>query len=301
MTVALKGRPRSDELVAMPIRLLTCAVLTGLLALVPGVADARGHPGRHPARGAGAGGGRLIWSDEFNGPAGAPPDPSRWTFDVGGGGWGNGELEYYTSRRGNSALDGHGHLAIVARRERFGEGAERRGYTSARLKTEGVFSTTFGRIEASIKLPGGRGLWPAFWAVGENIETVGWPASGEIDMMESLGNDPFTLYGSLHGPERGTARGYGLTTPHRSGTSLAAGFHVYGASWSPSAITFTFDGVPYATRTAAQLSPGQRWVFNKPFFLILNLAVGGDWPGEPGASTPFPATMLVDWVRVYSG
>ena len=298
MTRRLKRRFQGDDLASMPRWLLPALILLGALALAPGMSDARGRSVRSPsARGAGAG--HLVWSDEFNGPAGASPDPSRWTFDVGGGGWGNNELEYYTARPANASLDGHGHLAIVARRESYSGHGVTRDYTSARLKTQGLFSTTYGRIEASIKLPVGRGLWPAFWAVGESIETVGWPASGEIDMMESLG-DGFTLFGSLHGPEGSNERGYGLTSPHRSAVSLAGGFHVYGVDWSPSAIVFTFDGVPYATRTPAELGPGQHWAFDKPFFLILNLAVGGDWPGAPNASTAFPATMLVDWVRVYS-
>ena len=283
----------------MARRLLCAAVLLSALALAPGMSDARGGSASPPAaRGAGAG--HLVWSDEFNGPAGASPDPSRWVFDVGGGGWGNRELEYYTARPTNASLDGHGHLAIVARHETYSGHGVTREYTSARLKTQGVFATTYGRLEASIKLPAGRGLWPAFWAVGQDIEKLGWPASGEIDVMESLG-DGFTLYGSLHGPERGNARGYGLTSPHRSTASLASGFHTYGIIWSPSSIVFTFDGAPYATRTPAELSAAQHWAFNKPFFLILNLAVGGDWPGAPTASTVFPATMLVDWVRVYSG
>jgi beta-glucanase (GH16 family) len=244
---------------------------------------------------------QLVWSDDFNGPAGSSPDPRKWSFDLGGSGWGNDELEYYTSRPSNASLDGQGQLAITARRETYsGSGGVTRDYTSARLQTKGLFATTYGRIEASIKLPEGRGLWPAFWAVGSDIENAGWPSSGEIDMMESLGNDPFTLYGSIHGPERGNPTGYGLTAPKRSAVSLASGFHVYGVDWSPGAVAFTFDGIPYAIRTPASLSAEQQWEFNKPFFLLLNLAVGGSWPGAPGASTQFPATMLVDWVRVYS-
>ncbi len=210
-------------------------------------------------------------------------------------------MEYYTSRPSNAALDGQGDLAVTARRETYsGSGGVTRGYTSARLQTEGLFATTYGRLEASIKLPAGRGLWPAFWAVGSDVENVGWPDSGEIDMMESLGNDPFTLYGSIHGPEPGNARGYKFTTPHRSADSLAGGFHVYGIDWSPEAIVFTFDGITYSTRTPTSLTGREQWAFNKPFFLLIDLAVGGTWPGAPDASTPFPATMLVDWVRVYS-
>jgi beta-glucanase (GH16 family) len=243
----------------------------------------------------------MIWTDEFRGPAGAAPNAANWSFDTGGNGWGNEELEYYTARRANAALDGHGDLVITARAEPYsGRDHVTRSYTSARLKTAGRFATRYGRIEARIRVPEGRGLWPAFWALGSDIESVGWPASGEIDIMESLGDKPFTLYGSIHGPQRGQPRGYALTAPLVSSVSLAGGFHVYGVDWSPNAIVFTFDGTPYATRTPASLSAEQSWVFNKPFFLLLNLAVGGDWPGAPDSSTRFPAQMEVNWVRVYS-
>lgn len=308
-------------------RLMLCVCVLGALgAATPIMASATSAPARRPrgsnthaahahphahvtirsghrhsgARSASAGG-KLVWADEFSGPAGAGPDPTKWSVETGGGGWGNNELEYYTSRSSNVALDGRGHLAITARRENYtGEDGVTREYTSARLQTKGLFATTYGRIEARIKLPAGPGLWPAFWALGGDIESVGWPNSGEIDVMESLGSDPFTFYGSIHGPEPGAPRGYHQTASEHSAGSLASSFHVFGVEWSPSAITFTFDGVPYSTRTPASLSSGQQWVFNKPFFLLLNLAVGGEWPGAPRGSTPFPATMLLDWVRVYS-
>jgi beta-glucanase (GH16 family) len=292
----LGDQPTSDDPLAMFARLLTTASVLGVLAITPGVAAARNVRWHRPHR---ADRSRLVWSDEFNGPAGASPNPAKWRFDVGGGGWGNEELEYYTSRRTNASLDGYGHLVLTARRESYTAKGTTRYYTSARLKTQGLFSTTYGRLQARIELPSGRGLWPAFWAVGEDIESLGWPASGEIDVMESLG-DPFTVYGSIHGPEGDSPRGYSYTTPHSSLVSLSGGFHVYGVDWSPAAIVFTLDGVRYATRTPTLLSVGQQWVFNKPFFLILDQAVGGVWPGAPTASTAFPSTMLVDWVRVYS-
>jgi beta-glucanase (GH16 family) len=246
--------------------------------------------------------GRLVWSDEFNGPSGAPPDPAKWQLQTGGNGWGNQELEYYTARSRNAALDGAGHLAITARAESYtGPDSQSRSYTSARMQTEGLFQTAYGRIEARLKLPAGRGLWPAFWALGQNHDSVGWPWCGEVDIMENLGGDPFTAYGSLHGPAPGAHDGeYGLTATVRSKSSLAAAFHVFGVTWSPGRIVFTLDGVAYATRTPASLAPGQKWVFNQPFYLLLNLAVGGQWPGRPSAATHFPATMFVDWVRVYS-
>ncbi len=305
----------------MVTRLMLCmCVLGGLAASTPLLAQAtslspkprsgsqarvnahaaRGSARRHTRARSASAIGTLIWSDSFNGPAGASPDPAKWSIQTGGGGWGNNELEYYTDSPSNVALDGKGHLAITARRENYTGDGLTREYTSARLQTKGLFATAYGRIEARIKLPAGSGLWPAFWALGSDIEEVGWPDSGEIDVMESLGNDPFTLYGSIHGPEPGSAKGYHLTAREHSAVSLASRFHVFGVEWSPSAIIFTFDGAPYSTRTPASLSGAQQWVFDKPFFLLLNLAVGGNWPGAPQASTPLPATMLVDWVRVYS-
>jgi beta-glucanase (GH16 family) len=272
---------------------LMCA---GLLA-GPAVGT-RAHARRHSAAWSA---GRLVWSDTFLGPAGARPNPAKWSLATGGNGWGNDELEYYTARRSNASLDGHGDLVVTARAETYtGRDGVMRAYTSARLQTAGLFSTTYGRIEASMRIPQGRGLWPAFWAVGSDIEKVGWPACGEIDVMESLGSDPFTLYGSIHGPQQGAPTGYVLTAAKRAPSSLADAFHIYGVQWSPNAIVFTFDGVPYATRTPASLVPGESWVFNRPFFLLLDLAVGGKWPGAPDSSTPFPARMLVNWVRVYS-
>ncbi|HZU39404.1 MAG TPA: glycoside hydrolase family 16 protein, partial [Solirubrobacteraceae bacterium] len=245
---------------------------------------------------------RLLWSDEFGGPAGTAPDPSKWQAMTGGNGWGNGELEYYTARTSNAFLDGAGDLAITARKETYtGPDGVTRQYTSARLQTLGLFQARYGEVEARIKLPAGQGLWPAFWALGTNIDTAGWPQCGEIDVMENLGSDPFDYYASLHGPAAGGSQSeFGLTTEVHSPTSLAGAFHVYGIRWSPNRIVFTLDGVPRATETPASLAPGQQWVFNRPFFLLLNLAVGGNWPGAPNAGTPWPATMLVDWVRVYS-
>jgi beta-glucanase (GH16 family)/transcriptional regulator with XRE-family HTH domain len=240
----------------------------------------------------------LIWHDEFNGPAGAPPDSTKWQVVTGGGGWGNHELEDYTSRGSNVSLDGNGHLAITAEHGTYTDGSGvTRDYTSARIQTKGLYQSRYGQIEARIKLPAGQGLWPAFWALGAD---GAWPAAGEIDVMESIGSKPSTIFGSIHGPQAGSPRGYAISATAHSRSSLAAGFHTYGVDWSPTKIVFTLDGVPYATRTPSDLTSKQSWVFNKPFYLLLNLAVGGTWPGSPKASTRFPATMLVDWVRVYS-
>jgi beta-glucanase (GH16 family) len=287
---------------------VAAAIVVVCLAVAAWLLDvgSRGSHGTQPIAAQGAGlsppaGYRLVWADEFNGPRGSTPDPANWQFETGGNGWGNRELQYYTSRPSNASLDGAGYLAITARREVYtGSDGVTRNYTSALIQTAGRFETTYGWIQARIKLPSGAGLWPAFWAIGADFNRVGWPASGEIDLMENIASDPFKVYGTLHGPAPGRANGYNLVAAARSARSLAAAFHVFGIDWSPGKIVFTLDGVPYATRTPASLPAGGQWVFDKPFYLILNLAVGGNFPGPPDATTHFPAKMLVDWVRVYS-
>lgn len=234
----------------------------------------------------------LVWSDEFNGRAGAPPDPAKWTYDLGGGGWGNQELEVYTNSRNNSYQDGQGDLVIAA----FDSGAGQ--YTSARLKTQGLFTTQYGRIEARIKIPYGQGIWPAFWMLGDNIGTAGWPQCGEMDIMENIGREPATVHGTVHGP--GYSGSHGIGQPF----TLAAGafsddYHVYAIQWAAGRIDFFVDNNPYFSVTPASLTGGSPWVFDHSFFLILNVAVGGTWPGNPGSTTVFPQKMLVDYVRVY--
>jgi beta-glucanase (GH16 family) len=235
---------------------------------------------------------KLVWSDEFNGAAGAAPDSSKWTYDLGASGWGNQELESYTDTRENSFLDGKGHLVIRALRTSDGK------YTSARLKTEGKFSTQYGRIEARIKLPRGQGIWPAFWMLGADIGSVGWPACGEVDIMENIGREPRLNHGSLHGPNY---PGAGITAAYelRNRHPLYQAFHQFAIEWSPDKIEFLVDGVAYETVTAASLPRGTNWVFNRPFFFLLNVAVGGDWPGNPDGTTVFPQEMAVDYVRVW--
>lgn len=241
----------------------------------------------------------LLWSDSFNQEAGTGPDSARWVHDLGGGGWGNNELQTYTDSRENSfiiedsdATDGRA-LAIRAIRTPAG------GYTSARIKTQGRYSVTYGRIEARIKVTRGKGIWPAFWMLGDSITSVGWPACGEIDIMEHLGHDPGRVYGTLHGP--GYSGGAGLTssTVLANGASLSDAYHVYAVDWTPTGFVWSLDGVPYFERKSTQIPAGARWVFDRPEFIILNLAVGGNWPGYPDASTVFPQTLLVDHVRVY--
>lgn len=243
----------------------------------------------------------MVWSDEFEGAADSLPDQTKWNYDIGGGGWGNNELQSYTSRAQNAFLDGEGHLVIRAIRENFtGPDGIARNYTSARLLTRGKFAVKFGRIEARLKVPFGQGIWPAFWMLGRDIGTVGWPACGEIDIMENIGREPSTVHSSLHGP------GYSGATPLTASLTLPGGerlsddFHVFAVEWEADEIRFYMNGNLYHTRKPSDVPAGQRWVYDHPFFMILNVAVGGNWPGSPDASTTFPQTLLVDYVRVYA-
>ncbi len=231
----------------------------------------------------------VLFSDEFDGPAGALPG-SAWRADIGGGGWGNNELQFYTDDPANVGLDGSGHLAIVARRE--GD-----VITSGRLSTEGTFAFTSGRAEARIALPAGAGLHPAFWLLGVDLRKVGWPASGEIDVIETL-NDAAEYHTGVHAPQSGSARGQEISASGPAPFPLAGEFRTYWVERTPGRIVAGVDDVTLISVTPFNLEPNTTWVFDAPFFLLLNLAVGGDWPGPPDASTSFPATMLVDWVRV---
>lgn len=236
----------------------------------------------------------LVWKDEFTGTAGTQPSAARWTYDVGTD-WGNAQLEYDTARPANVAVNGQGQLAITARVESFGG----RGYTSGRITTRGLYSRNRGRFEARIKLPPGRGLWPAFWLLGDDISTSGWPGCGEIDVMEYRGQQTSIVHGSLHGP--GYSGGSALTKSYTlTGSSFDADYHVFAIEWTTNKIVWSVDGNAYQTITPASLPPGSSWVFDHPFHIILDLAVGGNYVGAPDAGTVFPATMLVDYVRVYS-
>jgi beta-glucanase (GH16 family) len=252
-------------------------------------------PGPSPASGGGSW--RQVWNDEFDAPDGSAPDGAKWVYDIGGGGWGNEELESYTDRRENSVIR-NGMLVITARKERHvGRDGIERPYTSARLKTLGTFSQAYGRSEARMRLPRGQGVWPAFWMLGDDIERAGWPASGEIDIMENIGREPALVHGTIHGP--GYAGGEGIGAPFSSrGGAFAEDFHVYGVEWEPGAIRWYVDGTLYQTRTPSDLPAGTKWVFDHPFFMLVNLAIGGSWPGNPDDSTTFPQELVVDWVRV---
>lgn len=242
----------------------------------------------------------ATWSDEFDGAAGSAPDSSKWTLETGGGGNGNHELQYYTDSTENAALDGEGNLVVTARRNSdpglqcwYGTCE----FTSARLNTAKTFTQKYGHFESRIKVPAGQGVWPAFWMLGDNLGEVGWPNSGEIDIMENVGKEPGTVHGTLHGPGYSGSGGIGAAYQLPDGQAFADDFHVFAVDWSPSKITWSVDGHVYQTRTPADVE-GKEWVFEHPFFLILNFAVGGDWPGKPDPGTPFPQTMTVDYVRV---
>ncbi len=243
----------------------------------------------------------LTWSDEFNAADGTPADATKWNHDTGGSGWGNSEYEYYTTDTLNSQQVG-GNLVITATTQNASShdcwyGACK--YTSARLLTSGKYSVSYGRVEARVKMPAGKGLWPAFWMLGDNIASAPWPACGEIDIMETVGSDIQTNHGSMHGPGYSGGSPLTATVQLPGAPKLSDDFHVYAVEWAPNSVKFFVDTTLYETRTPADIPPGTEWVYNHPFFILLNLAVGGTWPGDPDGSTQFPAQMLVDYVRVY--
>lgn len=221
----------------------------------------------------------LLWSDEFNGTA---VDLTKWTFDPGAGQ--NNEQQYYQAA--NASVT-NGNLVISAKKESAGG----RIYTSSRLNTSGKFNIQFGRIEARIKIPVGQGMWPAFWALGQNFSTVGWPKCGEIDIMEHVNTDNI-FYGTIHWDNNGHAQ-YGNQT-----TSTTADYHIFAVEWDATSIRWYVDNILYNTADIKNNVNGTE-EFHKPFFLILNLAVGGDWPGTTIDETKLPANLLVDYVRVY--
>ena len=242
----------------------------------------------------------LSWSDEFDGVAESPADPDTWQPEVGGHGWGNNELQYYTDSGDNASLDGESNLAIVVRRTdpqlregRFG-GC---GYTSARLVSKNRVRFSYGLVQARIRLPRGRGIWPAFWMLGQNIAEVGWPQCGEIDIMENFGKEPRMVHGTVHGP--GYSGHAGITAAHNAGTILANEFHLYSVCWEPERIRWYLDDELYSTVTPGDLR-GNPWVFDHDFFFLINVAVGGTFSESPDSSVTFPQKMLIDYVRVYT-
>jgi len=248
-----------------------------------------------------ASGWTVRWSDEFSAADGSAPDSAKWTYDLGGKGWGNQELETYTSRPQNVQIQ-KGNLVITALQESFtGTDGIARNYTSARLKTQNLFAQAYGRFEARVKIPKGQGVWPAFWMLGDDITQNGWPKCGEIDIMENVGREPGINHGSLHAPSS-VAPTSDLTSTILlpAGQNYSDDFHLYAVEWEPGTVRFYVDANNYATFTQSQWPAGGQWVFDHPFFIILNVAVGGNWPGSPDATTQFPQQMLVDYVRVYS-
>jgi beta-glucanase (GH16 family) len=237
---------------------------------------------------------KLVWNDEFAQPDGSSPDPGKWSYDIGRGesGWGNNESEYYTRRTNNIRVD-HGQLVIEACREKFGGAA----FTSARIVTKD--SWTYGRFEARIKIPYGQGIWPAFWMLGTNITSAGWPACGEIDIMENIGREPALVHGTIHGPGYSGDNGIGGPCSLPDKAAFAGDFHLYAVEWSTNQIKWFVDGRQYFTVTPTNLPPGKSWVYTRPHSIILNLAVGGNWPGKPDGTTTFPQRMTVDYIRVY--
>lgn len=246
------------------------------------------------------GGWQLVWSDDFTNADGSSPDPTKWGYDIGNGdnGWGNAQLEYDTSRTNNVRIQG-GNLVLEADQESY----LGYNYTSARMNTRGKWSWTYGRIEARIKIPRGQGIWPAFWMLGANIDSgVGWPTCGEIDIMENIGkaSDQGTDHGTMHGPGYSGGNGIGGTYTLPGGAKLSDDFHIYAIEWTTNQIKWYLDNNLFFTATPASLPGGTTWVFTAPQFIILNIAVGGYWPGNPDGTTVFPQQMLVDYVRVYS-
>ena len=242
---------------------------------------------------------KLVWQDEFNAADGSLIDKSKWTAEVGGSGWGNRELQYYTSRIDN-AYQADGALNIKAVKEQFkGSDYIAREYTSARLITKKFFATAYGRFEARIKVPHGQGIWPAFWLLGDDIDAVHWPRSGEIDIMENIGREPGMVHGTIHGPGYSGAQGITSSYSLKDNKRFSDDFHLFAVEWEPNVIRFYCDDKNYKTITPADLPAGAKWVFDHPFFIILNVAVGGNWPGSPDSTTQFPQVMQVDYVRVY--
>jgi beta-glucanase (GH16 family) len=241
----------------------------------------------------------LTWSDEFNAPNGTPPDPANWNIVTGGKGFGNQELETYTARPANIQQQ-DGNLVITARKEDLiGPDGVARNYTSARINTQNHFAQKYGRFEARIKIPSGQGIWPAFWMLGDDHDTAHWPNCGEIDILETIGETD-AVHSTIHG--KGYSGGKSISTKFTlpAGQQVDTDFHLYSVEWSPTDIKFFFDDHLIVERTPASLPPNTKWAFDHPFYVLLNLAVGGNWPGNPDATTVFPQQMLVDYVRVYT-
>lgn len=234
---------------------------------------------------------KLVWSDEFNGPDGSGVDSAKWTHEVGGNGWGNNEEQYYTEGTNNCYIQDN-NLVIEAKKEN----KENSKYTSARIVTKGKFDFKYGKVEMRAKLPYGQGIWPAFWMLGSNIDTVNWPNCGEIDIMENIGKESRIVHGTMHGP--GYSGNMGIGLPYEITDDFKNDYHIFSVEWTENKVEWFVDGKKYHTMTPDNIL-GNRWVFNENFFIILNLAVGGNWPGYPDETTVFPQKYYIDYVRVY--
>ena len=247
----------------------------------------------------------LLWNDEFDAPEGTPPDAAKWGYDLGGEGWGNQEYQYYTDRPENAVQDGNSSLVITARKTSEQErtalqcwyGPAR--YTSARLQTRGKFSFTHGVVEARIKVPFGPGIWPALWMLGEDFGPVAWPHCGEIDIMENIGREPDIVHGTIHGPGYCGGEGIGGALALSDGRAFSDDFHCFAVEWLAGEIRWYMDGQPFFEVRREQIPADAPWPYEHPFFLLLNLAVGGMWPGDPDETTVFPQVLVVDYIRVF--
>ena len=248
----------------------------------------------------------LVWSDEFDEPAGTPPNSDYWSYEIGDGsvhripGWGNSELQYYTDSTGNSATDGAGNLVITVKEsdEDFICYYGPCEYTSARLISQYKAEFAYGRLKSRIHVPQGDGLWPAFWSLGTDIGEVGWPQTGEIDFMEFVGREPYEVFGTVHGPGYSGGASFGNT--YTFADPVHDDFHTFAIEWEPDLIKWYVDGILYHTAEPADVAPNE-WVFNDPIFIIFNVAVGGNFGGPVGEDTTFPQEMVVDYLRVYQG
>ncbi len=237
---------------------------------------------------------QLVWSDDFHQANGSSVNPSKWTFETGGDGWGNNEMEFYTTRTNNVRIEDN-KLVIEADKENFGG----RHFTSGRILTRGHFAWTYGVFEARIKIPSGQGIWPAFWLLGNDISTNSWPNCGEVDIMENIGREPGAIHGTIHGPGYSGAHGIGMPVYLPNQERMADDFHVFAVDCEPGSISWFLDGKKYFTVTQSSLPKGAAWVFNQPKFILINLAVGGFWPGYPDQTSSYPQKMVVDYVKVY--
>ncbi len=246
---------------------------------------------------------KLTFKDEFNGKKGSAVDSTKWTSEIGGGGWGNQELQYYTNSTQNAFHDGKGSLVIKVIKLNspltlkcwYGPCE----YTSARLITKGKFEQKYGKFEARIKVPRSQGMWSAFWMLGNDIDAVGWAKCGEIDIMENIGREPENVYGTIHGPGYSGANGIGAPFSLANKAAFANEYHIYTTEWSENKISFFVDGILSKTITPTDLPKDAKWVYDHPFFIILNFAIGGPWGGNPDNTSIFPNTMMVDYVKVY--